>query len=270
MSTPLVDSSCRTDSRAQEFTPAELEQFRRDGYVISRGLVDEPLRRQMLAAALDDLQRERGPVEFETDLQFPGAPTSLDAEGGRTIRRLRQAHSRHFAFTDFLRQRELVTRLGQLIGPDVVMPLAHHNCIMTKQPRFSSDTGWHQDIRYWSYDRPELISVWTALTTEQPGNGCLRLIPGSHTIVFDHTRLDDDLFLRTDVPDNRQLIGTAVTAELDPGDVLFFHCRTMHAADRNGTDESKLSVVFTFRPADNRPTPGTRSASLPELLIPAV
>jgi phytanoyl-CoA hydroxylase len=270
MSTPIVDSSCRTESLALEFTPAELEQFQRDGYVICRGMVAEPLRQQMQESVLDDLSRGRGPVEFEADLRHPGAPASHDAIGGRTIRRLRQAHSRHFAFTDLLRQRELVTRLGQLLRPDVVMPLAHHNCVMTKQPRFSSDTGWHQDIRYWSYDKPELVSVWTALSAERPENGCLSLIPGSHKIVFDHTRLDDDLFLRPDVPENRELIGTAVTAELDPGDVLFFHCRTMHAADRNRTDATKLSVVFTFRPADNRPTPGTRSASLPELLIPTL
>ena len=55
---------------------------------------------------------------------------------------------------------------------------------------------------------------------------------------------------------------------LEPGDVLFFHCRTLHAASRNYTDDTKFSVVTTFRPGDNPPVPGTRSASLPELLIP--
>jgi phytanoyl-CoA hydroxylase len=57
---------------------------------------------------------------------------------------------------------------------------------------------------------------------------------------------------------------------LDPGDVLFFHCRTFHAAGRNQTSEIKFSAVFTFRPADNSPKPGTRSAAMPELLLPQV
>jgi phytanoyl-CoA hydroxylase len=76
--------------------------------------------------------------------------------------------------------------------------------------------------------------------------------------------------LRPDLAENAALIAQKVPAGLEPGDALFFHCRTFHAAGRNRTDETKYSVVFTFRPADNPPHPGTRSASMPELLLPAV
>ena len=268
MSTRAVSESQRTERQQDLLTPQEVEHFWRDGYVIVRGLADEELRHPMLEATLECLDREIGPAEYEADLHYPGAPSSHDAEGGRTIRRLKQAHCRQFAFTDWLRRPELVRRLRQLLGPEVIMPLAHHNCIMTKQPHFSSLTRWHQDVRYWSFARPELISVWTALTPERPENGCLRLIPGSHRLVLDHTQLDEDLFFRTDVAQNRELIATSIHAELDPGDVLFFHCCSLHAADRNRSLAPKFSVVFTFRPADNRPTPGTRSASLPEILLP--
>ena len=269
MSTPAVDLTRRTESPGPRFTPAEVEQFQRDGDVHVRALADAELCRQMLDATHEGVLKEVEPLEYEADLHYPGSPTSRESDGGRTIRRLKQAHSRHFAVTDWVQRPGLTCRLQQLLGTPIIAPLAHHNCIMTKQPHFSSDTGWHQDIRYWSYARPELISVWTALTPERPENGCLKLIPGSHTIVFDHTRLDEDLFLRTDVPENQTLIENAISAELDPGDVLFFHCRTLHAADRNRSDATKVSVVFTFRPGDNPPTAGTRSASLPELLIPA-
>ena len=150
----------------------------------------------------------------------------------------------------------------------VVMPLAHHNCIMTKQPRFSSETHWHQDIRYWSYQRPELVSVWIALGHETEENGCLYLIPGTQQMTFARPRLDDALFLRPELPENAALIERRVKAELEPGDVLFFHCRTFHAAGRNTTTQPKFSVVFTFRPADNPPNSGSRSASMAELLLP--
>ena len=52
----------------------------------------------------------------------------------------------------------------------------HHNCVMTKHPGCSA-TLWHQDIRYWSFDRPELISAWFALDQEEAVNGALRVIP---------------------------------------------------------------------------------------------
>jgi phytanoyl-CoA hydroxylase len=268
MSTPAVDVKSQSDSTPQLFAPAEIQQFQRDGYVIARGLAEETLRQEMWHATLEGLGREIGPLEHESDLQYPGAPLSRQTEGGQTVRRLKHAHARHSAFTQLVMLPELVGRLRQLLGPEIVVSLAHHNCIMTKQPSFSSDTGWHQDIRYWSFARPELVSVWLALGKENPENGCLKLIPGTHRIELERDRLDDDLFLRLDLPENQQLIASHVHAELSPGDVLFFHCRTFHSATRNCSAEPKFSVVFTFRPAEAAPLPGTRSASLPELLIP--
>jgi len=257
-----------THTPAPELTADEVAQFQREGYIIIRGLGESSLREQMLNATLEGMGRAIEPLEYEAELSYPGAPDSILSEGGRTIRRLKQAHSRGIVFTEWLSHPGLTTRLKQLLGPDVVMPLTHHNCIMTKMPRHSSDTGWHRDIRYWSFPREELVSVWLALGKEHPENGCLRLIPGSHRMEFDPDRLDEAQFLRPDHPENQPLVEQQVIAELEPGDVLFFHCRMLHAADRNRSDQPKFSVVFTFRPADNPPIPGTRSASLPEFIVP--
>ncbi|MGH7201753.1 MAG: phytanoyl-CoA dioxygenase family protein [Planctomycetaceae bacterium] len=261
-----------TLSESRLFTPQDVEQFHRDGFAIVRSLADERMRTEMLRATLDGIGREIEPIEYEADLQYPGAPMSLDAQGGRTPRRLKQAHSRGIVFTDWLMHPGLTGRLRQLLGEDLVVPLAHHNCIMTKQPRYSSDTGWHQDVRYWSFTRPELISIWLALGTEDERNGCLRLVPGSHRERLARDRFDEELFLRTDLlrsdlEENQSLLSRQVQAELEPGDVLFFHCLTLHAASRNHTADPKFSVVFTVRPLDNPPRPGTRSAA-PELLVP--
>ena len=268
MSFSTIAGERETQISSPEFTPEEVAGFQRDGYLIVHGMADAALRERMLRATLDGLGRDSGPVEYEAELHYPGSPNSLQSEGGRTVRRLKQAHSRGDVFTEWLSCPKLTTRLRQLLGPDVVMPLAHHNCIMTKMPFYSSDTGWHQDIRYWSFQRPELVNVWPALGRESPQNGCLRLIPGSHRMDFDRSRLDESLFLRADHPENQGLLKQEVVAELEPGDVLFFHCRTIHTADRNRSRDPKFSVVFTFHPGDNPPIPGTRSASLPELIVP--
>ncbi|RPI84087.1 MAG: phytanoyl-CoA dioxygenase family protein, partial [Planctomycetaceae bacterium] len=202
-------------------------------------------------------------------LQYPGAPNSRGGAGGDTVRRLKEAQGRDPVFTQWLTTPPVLNRLSQILGPQVVMPLAHHNCVMTKQPRFSSETGWHQDIRYWSFTRPDLVSLWLALGPETPENGCLFVIPGTHRMEVRREQLDGSLFLRTDLPENQALISRKQAAELAAGDALFFHCRTFHAAGRNQTRQSKYSVVFTFRGGDNPPKEGTRSASMPELLLPA-
>jgi phytanoyl-CoA hydroxylase len=154
-----------------------------------------------------------------------------------------------------------------LLGSPLYCPLAHHNCVMTKSPRFSSETGWHQDIRYWSFTQRQLVTVWLALGDEHPENGCLQVIPGTHRMTFAAEQFDTDLFFRPDLADNAGLVEQARPVELSAGDVLFFHCRTLHAASANHADQTKLSVVFTFRGEGNLPDPGSRSASLPEMLI---
>src|SRR5579872_4954691 len=119
---------------ADSFSELELDQFAQDGYLIVRQLAAKPLIARMLEVTRDGLTREIAPVEYEAELHYPGAPKSLDAEGGHTVRRLKQAISRDFCFTDWITSPTLAGRLHQLLGPNVVMPMAHHNCIMTKQP----------------------------------------------------------------------------------------------------------------------------------------
>jgi len=251
------------------FSEEELLAFRRDGYLMVRGLMPAPILDRMKHVTRRDMAGHHGDIEYEADLHYPGAPLSLDSEGGRTIRRLRQAVSRDPVFLNLVTEPFLQSRLRQLLGPQVVMPLAHHNCIMTKQPRFSSDTGWHQDTRYWSFKSGDLVNIWIALGPENLHNGCLQVLPGTHHSTAARERLDDEQFLRTDLEINRPLLETARPVELLPGDVLFFHARCFHAATRNYSDETKQSVVFTFRAFDNPPIPGSRSASWPELLLPA-
>jgi phytanoyl-CoA hydroxylase len=256
-------------SSTARFTDEELAAFHRDGYIIARNLAGVDLCRRMRDVVAEHLANRIEPIEYEADLHYPGAPESREAVGGQTPRRLKAAHARGIPFSEWLDDPKLVGRLRQIFSGDVVMPLAHHNCIMTKEPRYSSDTGWHQDVRYWSFTRPELVSVWLALGPEIPENGSLKLIPGTHRLTIRPEQLDSEKFLRNDLPENQALIARSIDARLDEGDVLFFHCRTFHAASRNFTSQSKFSVVFTFRPADNPPLPGSRSASQPELLLPS-
>ena len=74
-------------------------------------------------------------------------------------------------------------------------------------------------------------------------------------------------FLREDLTENAALIERSASPPLEPGDVVFFHCRTFHAAGANRTDHTKLSLVFTYHATDNRPLPGSRSASLPSVVL---
>jgi phytanoyl-CoA hydroxylase len=253
---------------SNSFNASERAQFERDGYVIARGLAATATVTRMAALAREHLAARAEPLEYEADIQYPGAPASRNAPGGRTVRRLLQAYARDAVFREWATSDAVGRRLKQLLGAEVMLSQAHHNCIMTKDPSYSSITSWHQDIRYWSFERPELISVWLALGREHRENGCLLLLPGTHAMRFAAEQLDAAKFLRPDHEQNKFLLHTQIAAELDAGDVLFFHCRLFHAAGHNQAAETKYSVVFTYHASENPPLPNTRSAALPDIALP--
>lgn len=244
----------------------DLNNFTENGFIIERGLANVELCQQLADIVDNSMNLSLAPLEYEADVHYPGAPESRSQQGGLTPRRLLHAYTRHPLFQDWAGSPEVLCRLQQLMGTEkVLMSQNHHNCIMTKYPGYSSMTSWHEDVRYWSFDRPELVSVWLALGDEYPDNGGMLLIPGTHRENFDRGRLDAALFLRTDLDENESLINSAIRAELKAGDVLFFHCKTYHAAGKNVTDKVKRSVVFTYRSEDNMPIPDTRSANYPDV-----
>jgi phytanoyl-CoA hydroxylase len=245
----------------------DIEQFQRDGYLVFRGMVTPVACELMRSVVGRDLRAATPPLEYESEVGYPGAPSSLDAPGGRTVRRLRDAYDRHPCLRTWAEDPRLVARLSQLFGERVCLTRAHHNCVMTKHPDFGTATGWHRDIRYWSFTRPDLITVWLALGAETEANGALRVIPGSHRLDIGREQLDDLDFLRPDVPQNQPLFAQGKTIELQQGDVLFFHSGLFHSAGRNTSDKVKLSVVFAYHGESNAPLAGTRSAASEEVLL---
>jgi phytanoyl-CoA hydroxylase len=131
---------------------------------------------------------------------------------------------------------------------------------MTKHPRYGSLTGWHRDVRYWSFQREDLVSVWLALGREGALNGGLWFVPGSHNLALDAPQFDDAKFFRADQESNAALLQAAVSPVLEPGDAVFFHARTLHAAGKNESANVKFSLVYTYHAGSNAPIAGSRSA----------
>ena len=253
---------------AKQLSSLESERFARDGYLIRRGLLEPDMVSELVERIDASLNPALAPVEFEADVHYPGAPSSRWAEGGQTPRRLQHAYGRDALFRQCASHPGIVATLRVLMDSDELMlSQNHHNCVMTKHPGFSSLTSWHQDIRYWRFDRPELVSTWMALGPENINNGSLLVIPGSHKINIEPGRFDAALFLRTDLEENESLLATAVAVELEAGDVLFFHSRTLHAAGQNSSSSVKRSIVFTYHTKDNEPIPQTRSAVFEDIPI---
>jgi len=248
------------------FKRKQINEFQNNGFIIQPKLVSESICKRMVTVINQSLNPPLGPLEFETDVQYPGSPSDRLSPGGDTPRRLLHAYTRDRVFRQWATSDDVVGRVKQLLkAKEIALSQNHHNCIMTKHPGYSSETLWHQDIRYWLFDSPDLVSIWLALGNEHKENGVMQLIPGSHKVHLDRGRFDAALFLRPDLNQNRGLIDSAVLAKLSRGDVLFFHSSTIHAAGQNNTEKIKSSVVFTYRDIQNQPIAGSRSAGYPDI-----
>ena len=215
----------------------------------------------MMKVASSHLTSRNRPYELEMDVGYPGAPKKASSNGSKTIRRLLNAYDRDPIFSDWASSSTMKNIIGQIINSSKFMlSKSHHNCIMTKQPNFSSLTGWHRDIRYWDFDKPELVTAWLALGSESYSNGSLSLIPQSHKINFHPRVFDEKDFFKAKLKSNEELLRKKVSVSLRTGDLLIFHCKLLHSAGRNSSDVTKYSVVFTYHHPDNKPISGSRSA----------
>ncbi|WMS88244.1 phytanoyl-CoA dioxygenase family protein [Pleionea litopenaei] len=247
-------------------SPSQVNDFHQQGYLLLRDFIPKDIWQPALEIAKQHLVERVKPFELESELQYPGAP-SPEQDPERVIRRLLQAADRDQSFYQCATHSNVVSAIEQLLNNSALLVRAHHNCIMTKQPAFSSDSWWHQDIRYWKYSKGNLISAWFALGAESSDNGGLMVIPGSHKEVFSAEQFDSKSFFRQDIKQNQTILKQKVHLNLDAGDLLLFHCRLLHAATRNYTEATKLAAVFTYREEYDCPVPNSRSASLPDVRL---
>jgi phytanoyl-CoA hydroxylase len=256
--------SAQQTARIIETQIAELNER---GYVVVPGFVPDGELAELNEVARAQLAARAQPLELEADLHYPGAPPSQFAAGGQTVRRLLDAYARDPAFSARATAPAVRRWMEAYFGELTLMSRAHHNCLMTKHPRYGSMTGWHRDIRYWSFTQENLVSVWTALGAQNAENGALWLVPGSHGMSFDADRFDEARFFRADRADNVEIIRGAVSPALAAGDALFFHCNTLHCAGQNLSERVKFSLVYTYHGRSNAPVGSTRSASKPEVAL---
>lgn len=229
------------------------QKFQKEGFVILKKFVSQELCEKIKEKALEHFESQLPPYETEEEY------TQNENTKHVTLRRLRRVYEREEIFRQWMRNSKIRDMAKEIFNDEVNLLLAHHNSIMTKTARTSSETFWHQDIRYWNYENNSLLSVWLALDDEYLENGLLEFIPGSHIMQFKPEQFDDMDNFREDLEENQKIIATKVHENLQKGDVVLFHAKTLHHANANKTDKPKISFVYTLKARHNEAIKGTRS-----------
>jgi hypothetical protein len=135
-----------------------------------------------------------------------------------------------------------------------------HEHVLVKEPGAAERTPWHHDQPYYCIDGDQNVSMWIALDPV-PASAGMRFIAGSHRWnrlfiprrFVDHQSYADpddrfevvpDLDAELDRPD---LHGHRVVSfDVEPGDVIAFHYRTLHDAPGNDLPTRRRAVSLRW------------------------
>lgn len=249
-----------------EVDAATIEAFRRDGAVVVRGALgsdDVALAEAAIEANLADLSPRAKRASADDDAAF--------VEDFCNWQRLP-------AIEAFVRGSPAASIAGQLMGATTVR--LYHDHMLTKEPGTRQRTPWHQDQPYYNVDGRQNVSMWFPVDPVSRAS-TLEFVAGSHggrggagTWFMPRTFLDDraawfpegtlaELPDLDDPSSDHRVLGW----ELEPGDAVFFHMLTLHAAGGVEADRRRrvLSVRFLGDDMVHAPRDWTTSPEFPGL-----
>jgi len=133
----------------------------------------------------------------------------------------------------------------QLIGPDILL---FNVTYIIKEAGAASHVSWHQDLTYWGLSDDAQVSMWLALSPATEQTGCMKMIPGSHTIgCVEHNTTKDksNVLLQgqtvTDIDESK-----SVLCPLQPGEASFHHGWTLHASTPNAGADRRIGLNIQY------------------------
>lgn len=131
-----------------------------------------------------------------------------------------------------------------IIGPNI---LIHSSTIFTKYAHDEKFVSWHQDSHYWHLSEPQLVSAWIALTDSTIENGCLRVLPRTHTRSFEHLEKPQ----QTNILQRGQTVSEvldvrAVDILLRAGQMSFHHANLIHGSKPNTSTGPRIGVAVRY------------------------
>ncbi|MBU3920191.1 MAG: phytanoyl-CoA dioxygenase family protein, partial [Alphaproteobacteria bacterium] len=123
-----------------------------------------------------------------------------------------------------------------------------------KAPHTRQKTAFHQDLAYFQIQGDQCVIVWIPLDPADLGNGVLQYVRGSHrwgeiyapNVFVSQTPIASSPEKRCPdiegAPDDYDII----TFDVEPGDVIIHHVKTVHGAGGNTSDRWRRAVSFRY------------------------
>ncbi len=212
-------------------TPEQIAQYHDEGYTIVRN-----------ALPPEDLKQVREHVDnMLAHLPEGQRPEHID-----------KPHLTDPFLMDLCRHPKLLDLVEQLIGPDIVLFSSH---MIAKAKGDGLEVPWHQDAEYWELEPMNVVTLWLAVDESTVENGCMRVVPGTHTsgLIQHHVAEDkDSKVLDKGVDLSEEDLAAAVNIELAPGDLSFHAPYLLHGSNPNCSPKRRCGYTMRFMPASTK------------------
>jgi len=172
-------------------------------------------------------------------------------------------HFEHQFIWELATHPKIVDVIESLIGPDVMLLATHFFCKYGPRDKF---VAWHQDVTYWGLEPPEAITAWYAIDDSDTGNGCMRVIPGSHQRGIQahgkSKQAGNLLSINQEVLVTEVEAETAVDLVLKGGEMSIHHGQMIHGSLPNHSTRRRCGLTIRYIP------PGVRQAAENSLKMP--
>ncbi|MCY4605886.1 MAG: phytanoyl-CoA dioxygenase family protein, partial [Gemmatimonadetes bacterium] len=117
----------------------------------------------------------------------------------------------------------------------------------------------HQDGSYWPLEPMEVTTLWVAGTDSTVANGCMRVLPGTHTKRLlkrsEMVDLDRDKYvLGVGIHPDQIDDADAVDLELEAGDISIHHPSIIHGSNANTSDQWRVGLTLRYIPTSTKVT----------------
>jgi phytanoyl-CoA hydroxylase len=224
----------------------ERASWQRDGFFLRRGFAREPLMQRMLERVVAICRRQARGDDVAPALVLAEARGNPHAKYPEDlVSKVFRLH-RDTVFAEFARDERVLDLVADLLGNDLDCFLSQ---FIFKTPG-AYGQPWHQDALYFPFEPDAQLGIWLAVTEATLENGCLHVLPGSHTEPV-HTHIRDrrpgSNYGYLEMVDHDT--GGAVPVLMRPGDLLVFHSHLMHCSTDNVSPVIRAAIVYHYSPA---------------------
>ena len=159
---------------------------------------------------------------------------------------------------EVIRNPKILDLVEGILGPNL---LVWGTNFFIKEPDDGTFVSWHQDSTYWGLSRPDVLTVWIALSPSQRNNGAMKMIRGSHhldQLPHSDTFEDGNLLTRGQRVDHEVAEEDVAWIELEPGEVSLHHVRIIHGSEANKGADRRVGLAIRFVPTDVRQVNGVK------------